>query len=64
MNVFDYIVKNKLPLSMCKTGEFLIINCHAWDVQEIDDLLLLFEGTRIGFDIKIYMDRIHERPVN
>lgn len=58
MTVFDYIVKNNLPLSMCRVKKNLIINCHAWDIQEIDDLLQSFKGVRIGFDIKINMEDI------
>jgi hypothetical protein len=64
MTVFDYIVLHNLPLSMCKTNDYLIINCHAWDIQEIDDMLSLFQGTRIGFDVKIYMDCIYERATS
>lgn len=61
MTVFDYIVANDLPLSMCKCKNYLIINCHSWDIQEIDDLLRLFNGTRIGFDVKIMMEDIYEK---
>lgn len=61
MTVFDYIIENNLPLSMCKTNDFLIVNCHAWDIQEVDDLLKSFKGTRIGFDIKISMEDICQK---
>lgn len=61
MTVFDYIVDNNLPLSMCKTNNYIIINCHAWDIQEIDEMLQLFNGTRIGFDVKIFMEDIYGR---
>ena len=61
MTIFDYIVKNELPLSMCKVKNYIIVNCHAWDIQEIDDFLQNFKGTRIGFDVKIFMEDIWQK---
>jgi len=61
MTVFDYIVLNNLPLSISRSNNYLIINCHAWDIQEIDEMLQSFNGTRIGFDVKIFMEDICQK---
>lgn len=61
MTVFDYIVKNDLPLSMEKSGKYIIVNCHAWDIEEIDDFVLIFKGIRIGFDVKINMENVCQK---
>ena len=61
MTVFDYIIKNKLPLSISGTKEYIIVNCHAWDIQEVDDMLRCFNGVRIGFDVKINMEDIWQK---
>jgi len=63
MSVFDYIIKNNLPLSLTKVNDNLIINCHSWDIQEIDDVIQLFRGTREGFYIRLTMECIYERTI-
>lgn len=61
-SVFDYIIDKKLPLSLCKSNGYIIVNCHSWDIQEIDELLQSFNGQRIGFDVKISLMDIYEKP--
>lgn len=56
MTIFDYIIENKLPMHLNRQGDDIIINCHAWDIQEIDDFMQLFKGTRQGFYIRMALD--------
>ena len=61
MTIFDYIIKERLLLSMTIVNGCLVVNCHAWDIQEIDELLQSFNGVREGFNTKIKLEDIYEK---
>ncbi len=53
LKVFDHIKYNKLPLKYKLTEEALYIDCSGWDINEIDNMILLIGGTREGFIVTV-----------
>ena len=49
----EHIRYNKLPLQYKVIGDHLEIDCSGWDINEIDHFVMIMQGKRNEFIIKI-----------
>lgn len=51
--VFDHLRYNKLPINYTVKDGLILIDCKGWDINEIDDLIMVVGGKRKEFIVEV-----------